>query len=82
MVETRGQQAAREGGDEDFQWLDRRMRRDTNRQTLTSRLTALAIVVPFMAVLKRTKMGLIYIPGVDAWLDPMGATRKPECLYA
>lgn len=82
MVETRGQQAARETKEETKS--SNGLTKDTSGHeppNLEPELgTALAIVVPFMAILLGLfahKMGLIYIPGVDPWLDPiLGAIPK------
>lgn len=82
MVETRAQQAKGEGKSggriavrDPGQDKDTK---DTTNQSGPVSLepelgTALAIVVPFLAILLGLfahKLGLIYIPGVDAWLTP------------
>lgn len=75
MVETRGQQAAREEKKDEKKGPNGLTKDTSNREppNLEPELgTALAIVVPFMAILLGLfahKLGLIYIPGVDPWLD-------------
>lgn len=83
MVETRGQQAARETKEDDKKGPSGLTRDTSSHQppSLEPELgTALAIVVPFMAILLGLfahKLGLIYIPGVDPYLDKiLGAIPK------
>lgn len=83
MVETRGQHAARET-EKEAKKGPNGLTRDTSNSAppnLEPELgTALAIVVPFMAILLGLfahKLGLIYIPGVDPFLDKIiGAIPK------
>lgn len=83
MVETRGQQAARET-EKEAKKGPNGLTKDTSGSqppNLDPELgTALAIVVPFMAILLGLfahKLGLIYIPGVDPYLDKiLGAIPK------
>lgn len=85
MVETRGQQAARETK-EDTTKGPNGVTKETpayEPPSLEPELgTALAIVVPFMAIflgLFAHKLGLINIPGVDPWLDAiLGAIPKKK----
>ena len=85
MVETRGQQASRETKQESKKGPNG-LTRDTSTQpppNLEPELgTALAIVVPFMAILLGLfahKLGLIYIPGVDPWLNRiLGSIPRPK----
>lgn len=86
MVETRGQQAARET-EEEVKKGPNGLTKDTSTQeppNLDPELgTALAIVVPFMAILLGLfahKLGLIYLPGVDPWLDKIlgSIPKKPK----
>jgi len=94
MVETRGQQASRESektsGKSEPQPAqvsssEGLTKEEPKREppSLEPELgTALAIVVPFMAILLGVfahKLGLITIPGIDPWLDAfIGGIRKPQ----
>lgn len=83
MVETRGQQASRETekrADESSTQVSSTPGLTKEESTegppsLEPDLgTALAIVVPIMAIflgIFAHKLGVIYIPGLDSWLDPI-----------
>lgn len=85
MVETRGQHAARETKEDDKRGPSGLTRNTSTHEppSLEPELgTALAIVVPFMAIFLGVfahKLGLIYIPGVDPILDKiLGAIPKRQ----
>ena len=94
MVETRGQQASRESAKSSEKPASHLSQvspsegliKDGPKReppSLEPELgTALAIVVPFMAILLGVfahKLGLITIPGIDPWLDAfIGGIRKPQ----
>lgn len=84
MVETRGQQAAREEKEESKKGSGGLTKNTSTHEppNLEPELgTALALIVPFMAIflgLFAHKAGLIYIPGVDPWLNKiLGAIPPP-----
>ena len=85
MVETRGSQAARETKEESKKGPGGLTKNTSTHEppNLEPELgTALAIVVPFMAILLGLfahKVGLIYIPGVDPWLNKiLGSIPAPQ----